>query len=220
MPLSTYDELQSAILNWLARAPDDEDAVVDTIKDFITLAEVRFNQELRVRQMVERVAAPINEVQESVPARFLEPISASIIMSTGNIYPLRYVTAHELSRGGRNVEGDPACYTIIGGQILFAPVIRFDDTISDDDRPQMELVGYFSQPVLSETNPDNDILKFYPQIYLYGALLEASAFVTADQLATWAGAYAEAVDKANTLGQNSQFESVAQEPPPHYAVIG
>ncbi len=219
MALSTYDDLQAAILNWLARAPDDEDAVVDTIKDFITLAEVRLNQELRVRQMVERVGATINEVTETVPARFLEPISASIIRPSGQIFPLKYVTAHELSRGVRSIEGEPCLYSIVGGQILFAPVIEFDDTVLDEDQPKIEIIGYFSQPVLSDANQENDILKFYPNIYLYGALLEASAFVTADQLTTWAAAYQEAVDKANVLGQNSQFESVAQEPLPYYAVI-
>ncbi len=219
MPLSTYDELQAAILNWLARAEDDEDAVVDTVKDFITLAEFRFNQELRVRQMVERVATTIDEVTEKMPARFLEPISASIIRPAGQIYPLKFVTAHELSRGLRSIQGDPQLYSIVGGQILFAPVIEFDDTVSKDDLPQIELIGYFSQPVLSETNETNDILTYFPQIYLYGALLEATAFVTADQITTWAAAYQEAVDKANVLGENSQFESPAQEPIPYYAVI-
>ncbi len=219
MALTTYDELQAAILNWLARAPDDEDAVVSTVQDFITLAEFRFNQELRVRQMVERVATAINEPQESMPARFLEPISASVILASGKVFPLKYVTMHELSRGLRNVEGDPQLYTIVGGQILFAPHIVFDDTVSDDDLPKIELVGYFSQPVLSNDNQTNDILTYFPQIYLYGSLLEATAFVTADQITTWAAAYQEAVDKANVLGENSQFESPAQEPPPYYAVI-
>ncbi len=220
MPLGTYDELQAAILNWLARAPDDEDAVVDTIKDFITLSEHRFNLELRVRQMVERIAAPIDEPVEKMAARFLEPISASVILASGRIWPLKYVTAHELSRGGRNIEGDPACYTIVGGEILFAPMIPFDADADETTLPKIELIGYFSQPPLAEDQPTNDILIYYPQIYLYGALLEATAFVTADQITTWAAAYQEAVDKANALGENSQFESMAVEPPPEYAVIG
>jgi len=219
MPLSTYDELQAAILNWLARAPDEEDAVVDTIRDFITLAEFRINRELRVREMMERVAAPVNEIQESVPARFLEPISASVILSSGQIFPMKYVTVHELSRGGRNIEGDPACYAIVGGQILFAPVIKFDPDVLDADVPQIEIIGYFSQPALSNDNQENDILKFYPNLYLYASLLEATAFVTADQLTTWAAAYQEAVGKANEAGQAAIFESTAVEPPPHYAVI-
>jgi len=221
MAFDTYDQLQAAILNWLGRAPDDEDAVIETVRDFITLGEFRMNLELRVREMVERIAAPINEPVEKMAARFLEPISASVTLAGGlRTYPLKYVTAHELSRGWRDLTGDPALYTIVGGEILFGPKIDFDVDADDDDRPTMELIGYFSQVALGADNESNDILKRYPQIYLYAALLEASAFVTADQLSTWAGAYAEAIDKANAAGQASQFESMAQEPPPYHAVIG
>jgi hypothetical protein len=219
--LDTYEGLQFAILNWLARADDEEDPVVDTVRDFITLAEARINSELRVRQMIERVAAPVDEVKESMPARFLEPISASIILASGRIYPLKYVTAHELSLGSaRSAQGDPQLYSIVGGELMFAPVITFDDTVAEEDRPKVEIIGYFSQPALGEGQDTNDILKFFPNIYLYGSLLEATAFVSSDQITTWAAAYQEAVDKANALGQASQFESMAVEPLPDYAVIG
>ena len=218
MPLSSYDELQTAILNWLARSEDDEDAVTDTLKDFITLAEVRFNRELRVREMIERVAATIDEAQEGMPARFLEVVSASLILATDEIRPLKYVTAHELSRGAQNAEGDPVLYTIIGGQILFGPKVTFDDTVDEEDRPQIEIIGYFSQPPLSDDNQSNDILKFYPNVYLYASLIEASAFITSDQTGDWAGMYEAAITQAN---ETSQFtmDSVTREPPPSYLVV-
>ncbi len=218
MPLSTYSELQTAILNWLARSEDDEDAVTDTLKDFITLAETRFNRELRVREMIERVATTVDEAQESMPARFLEPVSASLILATGAVRPLKYVTAHELSRGAQNIDGDPWFYSVVGGQILFGPKITFDDTVAEEDRPKIEIIGYFSQPPLSDTNPDNDILKFYPNVYLYASLLEASAFITSDQTGDWAGLYETAITQAN---ETSQFtmDSVTREPPPAYLVV-
>ena len=218
MALTTYDELQAAILNWLARAPDDEDAVVSTVRDFITLAETRFNRELRVREMIERIAATVDEAQEGMPARFLEPISASLILVTGDVRPLKYVTMHELSRGSRNFEGDPVQYTIVGGQILFGPTITFDDDTPAEDRPKIEIVGYFSQPALSNDNQVNDILIYYPNVYLYASLLEASAFITSDQTGDWAGLYEEAVTKAN---ETSQFtmDSVTREPPPPHLIV-
>ena len=218
MSLATYDDLQAAILNWLARSQDDEDSVTDTLKDFITLAETRFNRELRVREMIERVAAPIDEAQESMPARFLEPVSAAVILATGAVRPLKYVTAHELNRGARNAEGDPIQYTIIGGQILFGPKVTFDDTVPEDERPQIEIVGYFSQPALSDTIPSNDILKFYPNVYLYASLLEASAFITSDQTGDWAGLYEQAITQANETSQYT-MDSVTREPPPAYLVV-
>lgn len=218
MPLSTYDELQTSILTWLARAPDDEDAVTSVVTDFITLGEVRFNRELRVREMIERIAAPIDEIRESMPARFLAAISASIILPSGASYPLKYVSAHELNRGARNVEGDPLLYTITGGEILFGPKVTFDDDVAVEDRPQIEIVGYFSQPVLSENNPENDILKHYPNIYLYASLIEAEAFIASDQLTTWVAAYDNAIASANQ-SQGDSTESMAREGPPAYLVV-
>ena len=218
MPLSTYDELQSSILSWLARAPDDEDEVVERIKDFITLAEFRFNRELRVREMVERVEAPINEAQETMPARFLEPVSASLILPSGAVRPLKYVTAHELSRGARNVDGDPVLYSIVGGMILFGPKIEFDEDADPDNIPKMEMIGYFSQEPLSDDNETNDILRFYPNIYLYASMLEAGAFIVADQTGSWADLYADAVERANETSAFS-MDSVTREPPPAYLVV-
>lgn len=218
MPLSTYDELQASILSWLARAPDDEDEVVERIPDFITLAESRFNRELRVREMIERVEAPINEAKETMPARFLEPVSASLIMPSGTVRPLKYVTAHELSRGARNVSGDPVLYSIVGGMILFGPKIDFDENADPDTIPQMEMIGYFSQEPLSVDNETNDILRFYPNIYLYASMLEASAFIVADQTGSWADLYEDAVTKANETSAFS-MDSVTREPPPAYLVV-
>lgn len=218
MSLSTYDELQASILTWLARAPDDEDAVTDLVTDFIALAESRFNRELRVREMIERIASPINDVKSSMPARFLEMLSASVIRTDGLSYPLRYVTAHELNRGARNVTGDPGLYTIIGGEILFGPNFEFDSDVLDSDRPQLELVAYFSQPVLSDDNQENDILKQYPNIYLYASLIEAEAFIASDQLTTWVAAYESALASAN-MSQQTSHETLASEGPPAYLVV-
>ncbi len=218
MPLSTYAELQSSILSWLARAPDDEDEVVERVKDFITLGESRFNRELRVREMVERVESPINEAQETLPARFLEPISASLTLPSGTVRPLKYVTAHQLSRGARNIEGDPFLYSIVGGMILFGPKIEFDADADPDTIPTMELIGWFSQEPLSDDNDTNDILRFYPNIYLYSAMLEASAFIVADQTGSWADLYEDAVRKANETSEYT-MDSVTREPPPSYLVV-
>ncbi len=218
MALSTYDELKAAILDWLARTEDDEDSVVARVPDFITLAESRFNRELRVRELIERVEAPINEAQETMPARFLEPISASLIMPDGVVRPLKYVTAHELSRGARNADGDPFLYSIVGGMILFGPKIEFDEDADPDTIPKMEMIGYFKQAALSDDNETNDILRFYPNVYLYASLLEASAFIVSDQTGGWADLYEDAVRKANETSEYT-MDSVTREPPPSYLVV-
>ena len=50
---------------------------------------------------------------------------------------------------------------------------------------------------LSTTNTTNEILKNYPDLYLYGCLLEAQPFIMADErLPVWAEMYQTAVRNA------------------------
>jgi hypothetical protein len=66
---------------------------------------------------------------------------------------------------------------------------------------------------LSDAAPINSILTAYPQIYLYGALLQAEAFVMNDQrLAIWQSAYTRAVDKANEVAENRRGTSAVGAP--------
>ena len=46
MAIGTYDELKTAVANWL-----DRDDLTDRIPEFISLAEARFNRVLRLRSM-------------------------------------------------------------------------------------------------------------------------------------------------------------------------
>lgn len=199
--------LRTAILAWLARTPDDEDAVVGVVNQFIALAEQRIANELRVRQMQERVAVPMDEMEESLPAFFIEPIALNIEDTAGRWRPLKFISENELNRYWR-YEGKPLNYTITGGQLRFGPFIVFDDDTTIE-RPNVELIFFAEPPPLGDGTGQattNDILEHYPSIYLYGSLIEAAGFILSDQVELYGNLFDKAVNAANETGVDAMYE--------------
>jgi hypothetical protein len=75
-----------------------------------------------------------------------------------------------------NSEGKPKGYTIIGGEIKFAP--------TPDANYTAEIVYSEGIPDLSDSNLVNIILTRHPDAYLYGALAAASVYLMDDQKTT------------------------------------
>ena len=69
--------------------------------------------------------------------------------------------------------GKPRAYTIIGGEIKFAP--------TPDSAYTAEIVYMEGVPDLSDSNTTNTILTRHPDLYLYGALSAASVYLMDDQ---------------------------------------
>ena len=196
-------ELRTGVLAWLARTPDDEDAVVDVVNQFIALAEQRIAQTLRVREMQERVLATLDEMEEAIPSRFIEPIACNIEDTTGRWRPLKFISENELNRYWR-YEGVPVHYTITGGQLRFGPFIKFDEDVTAF--PNVELLFFAAPKSLDETNPTNDILQHYPSLYLYGSLVEAAGFILSDDVERYGGFYEKALADANGTGVDAMYE--------------
>jgi hypothetical protein len=96
--------------------------------------------------------------------------------------------------------GQPAAYAVVGQQIILGPVPDAEYSI---------LLDYYQRiPGLSEDNPTNWLLTAYPDIYLWGSLCMAEAFLRDDsRLSVWKSAWDEATAEINRPGQ-----------PPAYAV--
>jgi hypothetical protein len=213
MALDTYADLQSTIIDWLARDPTDTtDIVVSRIQDLIRLSEVRIARELRVRCMQRRLVAPMNEPRETLPARFLGMHSLAAIDASGNYRYLSQVDIRALNRGPRNWNGDPYVYARTGNELHFGPFVQGaidEDESVGDTGWQIELV-FWSAPVsLSAGNPTNDVLTTYPNVYLYAGLVEAGALIVSDQLPVWTAAFSDAVASANDEDQAQDEGPVA-----------
>jgi len=169
MAITTFAELKTAVANFLARSD-----LTDRIPEFISMAEARMGRELETRSQEKRATATLTggDAFVSLPTDL-----RSIRMVKLNTTPtevLEYYTPQKInelySSGG---SGKPRAYTIIGGEIEFAP--------TPDSGYTAEIVYMEGVPDLSDSNTTNTILTRHPDLYLYGALSAASVYLMDDQ---------------------------------------
>ena len=186
MAISTYSELQTAVANWL-----DRDDLTARIPEFITLCEARFNRSLRIRAM-ETLDISVDTVAGTstvaLPTGYVQMRDISLI--TSPITQLQYVTPEIMNRlnaGSRS--GKPETYTIIANNILFGP--------TPDSAYDISMLYYKTFDALTDAAPTNWVITNAPDVYLYGALLEAEPFLMNDQrVQLWATALTQSI---NTL---------------------
>jgi len=183
MALTTYNELKSSVADWLNRT--DLTAVVP---DFISLAEAQIERTLRTRQMIVRATASIDSEYSAVPADFLE--TKSIKLNTNPVTPLQFesVDALDSMKGTMYLAaGKPLYFGIVGGQIRVLPV--------PDSTYTAELTYYAKLSKLSSTNATNWLLTQAPDVYLYGALMQAAPYLKDDaRITVWATMYTRGLE--------------------------
>ena len=182
MAISTYAELQTAVANWLDRAD-----LTDRIPEFIALAEARMNRVLRIRLMEGKYTASTVAAQRNyaLPAGYLQMRNLQI--NTTPIRPCQYVTPEIYDRlYGSTTTGTPEIYTIIANEIQLGPIPAGVQTI--------EMLFYKKITALSGSNTTEAMLTDNPDVYLYGALLEAEPFIMNDErVGLWAQGFQQAI---------------------------
>ena len=182
MAIGTYAELKTAVANWL-----DRNDLTDRIPEFIALAEARMNRVLRLRMMESKYTASTVAAQRNynLPTGYVQMRNFQI--NTSPITPLQYVSPEIYDRlWGGSTGGTPQFYTIIANEIQLGPIPGSVLT--------MEMLFYKKITALSASNTTEQMLTDNPDIYLYGALLEAEPFIMNDErVALWAKGFAQAV---------------------------
>lgn len=194
MPISTYADLQSSIADFLNR--DDLTAVIPT---FISLAEADINRAIRHWRMEKRSTAELDTRYSAIPADFLEVIRFEIL--SGDMRPIELISQGQMQdRRYRNLNttGKPAYYAITAGEIEVYP--------TPDSTYDVELYYYARTPELSATNTTNWLLEYYPDAYLYGALVHSAPYLQEDnRLQTWAALQQNAFNAINAESEKSKF---------------
>ena len=196
MALDTFAGLKATIADYLNR-----DDLTSVIPSFITVAEAKFNRKLRVRQMVKRATATLDTQYFAFPADFLQ--AKEFQLNTNPITYLQYVTQNQGDYRSANqyiATGKPQFYTIIGTQIQVIP--------TPDTGYTGELTYYGKIPILSDSNTSNWLLTYAPDLYLYGALLEASPYLKDDErLAVWSTLYTNSIGDIEIADQRASVAS-------------
>lgn len=194
MSIATRSELITSVGNWLHR--DDLAAV---IPDFITLVEMRVNRRLRTAEMVSlaQVDTQAGVSTVSVPSDLLELINIEVQGSPNA--SLQVVTPSILNgKYSSDNQGKPCVFAQIGSDYKLAPT---PDAIYTLD------VNYYAKvPALTDANTTNWLLTNYPDIYLYGCLVEAKAYIKDQKnLPTWTAALQEGIKELNHLHKEQLF---------------
>jgi hypothetical protein len=193
MAITNYSELKTSIANFLAR-----DDLTTQIPDFISLAESRMSREMNARSQEKRATATLvsGDAYVSLPTD-LRSIRL-VKLNTSPKEVLEYYTPAKLDElYASNAQGKPRAYTIIGGEIKFAP--------EPDSSYTAEIVYQEGVPDLSDSNSTNEILTRHPDAYLYGSLAAASVYLMDDQKTTvYEQLFTRAIDEVKREEERSK----------------
>jgi len=187
MALTTYAELKTSIGDWLNRSD-----LTSVIPDFISLAEAQVERTLRTRQMIVRANASFDAQYGAVPSDFLETKSLKLT-STNPETPLQFLSIDALDNEMTKytASGKPKFFGVVGGQFRIVP--------TPDSNYTTELTYYAKLTKLSSSVSSNWLLASSPDIYLYGALLQAAPYLQDDaRIQTWATLYERALNDLQT----------------------
>ena len=188
MALSNYGELKTGIANFLNR--DDLTSIIPT---FIALTEAQIARDLRHWRQEVRVSTTVDERFENLPTDWLEGVHLSLADGS----TVEYGSVAEISRQkllSNNTAGQPRLYTLNSGQIEFFP--------APDESYTLTMIYYARIPTMSGDTDANWLMTSYPDVYLYGSLLQSAPYLGEDErMVVWAQLYRAAV---KNLGDDSK----------------
>lgn len=189
--LPDLDALKTAIADWL-----DRDDLEDKIPTFIQMAEAQFDRELRVPQMERTVTGSITNEDTALPSDYLAMRSVYVEGSPDR--PLRALSPSSVRQESDGELGIPEAYILVSGGIRFVPPPSEGMLITMD---------YFARnEPLSVVAPSNWLLQGHPDVYLYGALFHAEAYLdNSTRAAQWKGLLDLAVGKINASARSDRY---------------
>lgn len=173
--MAAYDVLQTQVADFLNRQD-----LTATIPSFISLAEARFNRELRTRDMIIRFSMAAAGQYTNLPADFRE-MKFIRLMNGAAPVDLRFQDQRSMVMRQAFYAGSPAMpiyYSLLGNTLELCPIPGSTYSIE---------IGYYANiPALTSAAPSNWLLVKHPDLYLYGALIQSAPYLKDDErLAMW-----------------------------------
>lgn len=193
MAITTYATLQTATANWLDRTD-----LSARIPEFIELAEANFNRGVRSPDMiVKNDSFSLSSQYNTLPGDTLEIIR--IVVDITPTITLEYLTPEEISEKRRDLggTGKPYYFTVVGGSSNQLEVLK-----SPDQTYNSSIVYYTRIPALTDSATTNWLLDSHPDIYLFGALVEAEPYLKNDErFPLWSARLEKALGGLRLQGQ-------------------
>ena len=195
MSITNYTELKARISDWLNR----DDITDAALADFVQIAENKIFHQLRVPTM-EKTAycTPDSEGKVTIPGDFLEAKDVFYSDSNFTKQPLSRVSLTVLYNHLQK-QGVPEEFARETIYLRFWPTPFSTGTIT---------LVYYAQPTaLSSSNPTNAIFSMAPELYLYGALVAAGAYIMVDpaKMQLWSQLFEEMMQRMTDHARISEY---------------
>lgn len=196
MSISTYAELQTAVLNWLHR--DDTDDLAGRVTEFIRMGELRIYRDLRIRAMEATLNSAIASGVVAVPSGYVAMKYAYLDGS-----PVRklerkdaeWIHQHYTTR---SAESQPMYFARDGENFIFGPY--------PDSAYTMKGAYYKRLDALSDSNTTNWFTTNAPDLLLFAALAEAEPYVMNDERAPmWEQKYQAVMRRVQVEDDQEEF---------------
>jgi hypothetical protein len=189
MAITTYSELQAAVGNWL-----DHSLFAARIPEFIALFEAAANRRLRVREQEAATALTPSSGAAALPADYLAwrrvTWTGSPRVELQYVHPSYLQAAYPSTPFAR-----PRVFSIEGSVLKIRPV----------DATALEFDYFQKIPALSAGAATNWLLAAHPDLYLFGALVEAEMFGVNDERAPlWKARRDEIFDEIEKLSNKTR----------------
>jgi len=194
MAIDTYAKLQTEILDTI----DRDDLVADVtdytpgpiegaVKRAISKAERRCVRRLKTKEFETSTSVSTVSGTETISLPSDYVMAKSFVLQTNpNVVLAQKDLSTLISDNPSTVGGSPSAYAAFGGSLYLRPI---------PSSVQVVKMFYYAAPTpLSDSNTSNLLLTKYPDLLLYGALIEITAHMENDgRIQVWKGAFDEAV---------------------------
>jgi hypothetical protein len=200
MPIATYSGLITAIVSHSFENTQLTSAIC---ADFVSMTEAEVNRAIRVRAMVSKCVAPIEGEYSAMPEEpdnrnWLGHISFTLDDTRKTRLQWLDIEAFDKRAADYRDTGTPKFFTIIGDEFRFLP--------EPADTYTAQLIYWGAVPPISDGTQTNWLLDRHPDVYLYGCLMHAAAFLkNMDEKAMYEGWFANAV---GSVEQSDRQEGV------------
>jgi hypothetical protein len=190
-----YTQLKSVIADFANRQD-----LVTQIPTFIELTEARLQRDIRHWRMVKRAEAQVVGERFPLPCDWVQTIKV-----TADGRPLRLADTWQVDHANNerhNAGLGNQFFRHTGNELELYP---------PQDKPVDFVIEYMAMvPALTDEAATNWLLEQFPDVYIYGAMLQVAPFLHDDQrMPLWAQAYGEAVTAANVSSDKAEFSGAA-----------
>lgn len=208
MAINTYATLVSAVTEYLAR--EEDTTLAARVPDFITLCEAKINRVLLHPKMETRTTLTVDTGAASpefltLPTDYqtMRVVRLSGVTGKPRLEFLTQTQIEDYRYSIDNVSDQPVYWSLVSN----AGALQMELAPTPNEDYDVEIVYRANISALTSSNTTNWLLTQAPDVYLYGALLEAAPYTKNDaRIAVWASGFETAIDQLNIHGSRQSFD--------------